>query len=40
VDAVLADCEGLRYAGGSAASGDSLHERARRCILDLEHEHL
>jgi hypothetical protein len=39
VDGVLADCEARRYAA-AAATDDALHQRAYRCIQELEREKL
>ncbi len=38
VDALLAECESLQYAGSSSEGGEALASRARHCIGELERE--
>jgi len=40
VDAVLAECENARYAGGGQGSSNDIVARARRCIDELERQRL
>ncbi|UCD74025.1 MAG: BatD family protein, partial [Phycisphaerales bacterium] len=40
VQNLLADCEQMTYAGGGEARVEDLADRARKCIIRLEREHL
>jgi hypothetical protein len=40
VEALLAGCERLRYAGGTEPAGDACAERAASCVKRLERERI
>lgn len=40
VEAILAGCEKLRYAGGAEPAGDAMAERAASCVRRLERERI